>query len=138
MPNTKYAHTSVIMSGSDWTGGRVKAYLLEDAVFDADHTLLADVKAGATQANVTEIQNKSIGPGGAALGVSALFNVTPKGDEYQVVLAWDRGPGVPMPVLAFFDEDGDGGPIALQNNGTLIVRPENFDPATGLGTWFTF
>lgn len=138
MPNAKYDHTSVIISGNDWIKNRVRAFLLEGAVFDPAHTVLSDVKEGATQRNVTEIQNKSVGSGGAALGVSALFNVTPKGDAYQVVLVLDRGPTEPSPVLAFYDEDGEGSPIGLQNNGTLIVRPQDFDPATGLGTWFVF
>jgi hypothetical protein len=42
-----------------------------------------------------------------------------------------------MSVLAFYDEDELGDPLGLQSNGTFIVRPTDFDQATGVGTWFT-
>jgi hypothetical protein len=137
MANAKYDQTSTIMSGQDWVGGRIMAYLLEGAVYDKTHQTLNQAQAGAAQRNVTEILNRSVGSGGEALGRAAAFSVTPKGAPYQVILAWDRNQPE-MSVLAFYDEDDAGGPIGLQNNGTLIVRPENYDPAVGVGAWFVF
>jgi hypothetical protein len=137
MPNSKYDHTSTLMSGSQWVSARILAYLLEGATFDAADQTMADVKAGgAQQRNVTEIQNRSVGDGGAMQGLPAMFNVTPKGSPYQVVLAWDQNMG-DQSVLAYYDEDESGGDLGLQNNGTLVVRPTDFDQATGVGTWFT-
>ena len=136
MPNSKYDHTSSIIAGPGWMAGRIVAFLFEHAVFDKTDTLLSEVKSGgAVQRNVTEIQNRSVGENGEAFGLSALFNVTQKGSPYQMVLAWDRHES-DMAVLAFYDEDEGGEPIGLQNNGTLVVRPMDFDQATGLGTWF--
>ena len=137
MPNAKYDHTSTVITGEQWRGDRIRAYLFEGAVFDPAHTTLGQAREGAVQKNNTEIMSRSVGPAGEALGVSALFNVTPKGGPYQMVLAWDRG-GPDMTVLAFYDEDENGEEIALANNGSLIIRPKDFDPPTGLGTWFVF
>jgi hypothetical protein len=137
--NSKYDHTSTVLTGANWAGGRIFALLFENADFDSTHTTIDQVKSeGGVQRNIAQIPNRSVGPDGEALGVSAQFNVTPKGSPYQVVLAWDQGPGKEMAVLAFYDEDEAEGEIALQNNGTLIVRPMDFDPDTGLGTWFLF
>ena len=135
MANAKYDNTNQIMSANEWVGARVKAYLFEGASFDKTHTLLSQVRAGATQRNVTEIQNQAMGPDGAALGLPAMFNMTPKGSPYQVVLAWDQNQA-DMLVLAYYDEDELGDDLALLNNGTFIVRPSDFDQATGVGTWF--
>lgn len=137
MSNYKYAQTSTIMSGLDWLGGRIHAFLLSGAVYDKTDTLLSQVREGTTLKNVTEIQNRGVGGEGQALGSAAQFAVTQKGGPYQLILTWDKNQGDQL-VLAFCNEDGAGNPLALKNNGTLIVRPQDYDPATGLGTWFTF
>jgi hypothetical protein len=136
MSNTKYDHTSTIMSGSDWVRGRIVAYLFDGAVFVPTHKLLSEVRTGATQKNITEIQNRIVGDQGGLLGLPAQFTVTPKGTPYQMVIAWDLNQPEQQ-VLAFYDEDEAGGDIGLLNNGTLIVRPTDFDTATGRGTWLT-
>jgi hypothetical protein len=136
MANSKYDHTSTIMSGSEWPAARIMAYLFEGAVYDKAHKTLDEVRTGATQRNATEIQNRSMGENGECKGLPAVFSVTPKGDPYQVVLAWDHGTSV-MDVLAFYDEDEASEPLGLQNNGTFIVRPTDVDPVTLVGTWFS-
>ena len=74
--------------------------------------------------------------GTSLLGYPASFNGVAKEVEYQMVIAKDDGTGDPS-VLAFYDEDENGDPLLLQNNGTLIVRPqlvEGGEPPI-LGIW---
>ena len=137
MPNSKYDHTNVIMDGEDWAQGRILAYLYEGAVFDKGHKFLSEVREGAMQRGVTEVQNRSIGENGEAYGLPAMFNATAQGGPFQAVLAWDLNQDE-MQVIAFYDEDEDGGDLALQNNGTFILRPEDYDQAAGRGVWFSF
>lgn len=137
MSNYKYTQTSTLMSGPVWLGGRINAWLLSGAVYNKTHTLISQVRVGATLKNVTDIPNLGVGGEGQAFGSAAQFAVTPKGGPYQLILTWDQNLG-DQRVLIFCDEDGVGNPIALENNGTLIVRPQDYDPSTGLGTWFLF
>jgi len=138
MANARYDHTGVLMSGSDWVGARILAYLFAGATFDSTNKLLSEVQvAGVEQRNVTTIDNRSVGPNGEMMGIPAMFSVTAKGSPYQVVLTWDQGLVDDQYVLAYYDQDEVGDPLGLQNNGTLIVRPTDYDPATGVGTWFS-
>ena len=136
MANQKYDNLMPLMATGklNWATDPINAYLQSGATFDAAHTMLSET-GGAFVAYVPVAQ-RSVTPDGF-LGNPVSFNRIAKETEYQVVIAKDTGPGTDPLVIAFYDEDDDGGPLMLENNGTLIVRPvlvEGGDPPT-LGVW---
>jgi hypothetical protein len=136
MANQKYDNLMPLMATGklNWATDPINAYLQSGATFDAAHTKLSET-GGAPVAHVPVAQ-RSVTPAGF-LGNPVSFNRIAKDTAYQVVIAKDTGPGTDPLVIAFYDEDEEGGPLVLQNNGTLIVRPvlvEGAEPPT-LGIW---
>ena len=125
MANEKYAQVpSMAGSGQlNWRSDHIVALLMQGAVFDSAHThrnqlLTAQQKAAA------EIGSRQMGAGGEAMGLPAVFPRVAKNTPFQVVVVKDVGDANPM-LLAFYDEDDDAGPLEMNNNGTLIVRPSH-------------
>ena len=138
MSNAKYDNvTQMTASGElNWAGDLIRAVLCQGATFDASHKALTDVMTPPAQTITSMLVNgRSLGPNGEALGMAVSYPRTFKDIEYQVILVKDQG-RPEVPVVAFYDENEDGSPITLLNNGTLIVRPVGGDGITG--TWFTF
>jgi hypothetical protein len=139
MANQKYDNLTVMMTSGqlNWAGDSVVAILMQGVTFDA-----ADVKvedAGGTRMQVVPISQRSVAADGSLLGSAVSFNGMPKDTDFQMLIAKEFGPGLALGLIAFYDEDGDGQPLNLKNNGTLIVRPEQTLPAedTGQGSWVT-
>jgi hypothetical protein len=124
MANQKYNNLTVLMTtgGLNWPSDPIDAYLMKGAVYDATDVTLPDV--GASQVLRVPVGSRMVGSTGALLGAPVSFNRVPKDETFQVIIAKDRGPVGPPLVLAFYDEDNEDQPLTLQNNGTLIVRPE--------------
>lgn len=142
MANQKYDQV-VTMSGTgelNWAGDHILGLLTKGVAFTSAHTLLSEamVPAGASQISVSEIQSRSLGAEGEAMGLPAVYNKVPKETDYQMLLVKDIGTGDPL-LLAFYDENVNSDPLRLINNGTLIVRPVEIvgaDPPT-IGMWFS-
>ena len=136
MANQKYDNLTVLMASGpfNWAADPINAYLLQGATFDATDKTLTDV--GAQQVDHVPVPGRQVDSTGSLLGWPASFNRVVKDQEFQVVIAKDDGSGNPL-VLAYYDEDENGDPFILQNNGTLIVRPqlvEGGEPPI-LGVW---
>jgi hypothetical protein len=136
--NQKYDNLTVMMTTGpfNWVGNPINAYLMTGATFDTTDILLSDT--GGQVLLYVPVPGRAVGPTGALLGLPVSFNRVPKDEEFQVVLAKDEGATNSPHVIAFYDEDANGDPLLLQNNGTLIVRPELVeDPEAPpqLGVW---
>jgi hypothetical protein len=134
--NQKYDNLITLMTSGwfDWASDPINAYLQSGATFDVTHTKLSET--GGMLVAYVPVSNRVVGPEGL-LGNPVSFNGVPKDTEHQVIIAKETGPGADPLVLAFYDVDDQGGPLVLQNNGTLIVRPmlvAGADPPT-LGVW---
>ena len=136
MANAKYDNLTVLMTSGwfNWPGDAIVAVLCTDVVFDTTDKTVDD--AGGPRLQVVPITGRSVAPDGALLGRAVSFTNMPKDTEFQMLIAKDAGPGVPMELIAFYDT-GEDGPLELKNNGTLIVRPEAVQPTedTGAGVW---
>ena len=110
---------------------------MQGAVFDSAHTHLTELLTADAEV-VAEIGSRQMGAGGEALGLPAVFPRVAKDTPFQVLVVKDVGDANPM-LLAYYDEDDAAGPLEMNNNGTLIVRPATFPEASPpqLGIWFT-
>ena len=139
MANAKYDQVpSMAGSGQlNWRTDRIVALLAKSATFNAAHTRFSET--GGTQVAVSEIDGRSMGSAGEAIGLPASFPRIPKNQPYQVFVVKDVGDNNPM-LLAFYNVDTADGPVQMTNNGTLIVRPvqANIEPPMPptLGIWF--
>lgn len=139
MANDKYNNLTVMLANGqlNWSGDVIVANLVTGYTFDATDVTMQDV--GVPLIQTVPLIGRSVGEDGALLGRSISFNYVPKDVDHQVILAKDYGPGAQAKVIAFYNEDANGDPLRLKNNGTLIVRPQ--DPATlptpdtGAGVW---
>src|SRR5262245_2291086 len=134
MANARYDQTPIIVKNTDWISGRIIAFLVSGATFDSTDKKFSDLTC--QRVNVGEILGRSVGPNGEALGLPAVFNVTPRGGPYQVILCWDQAQP-DYDVLGFYDTDIDGNTLQLINNATYVYRAADAD-ASGIGTWFVF
>jgi len=139
MANAKYDNLMVLMTTGklNWAGDALVAFLMTGATYNAAHTTVTE--AGGTRMSVVPVPQRSVGPTGSLLGGAGSFSNMPKDTNFQVLIAKDTGPGTTPSLLAFYDVDGDAHALRLDNNGTLIVRPEQLLPAedTGQGSWVT-
>jgi hypothetical protein len=138
MANEKYNNLTVMMTTGpfNWVGNAINAYLMMGAVYDATDILLSDT--GGSVVLYVPVPGRAVGPTGALLGMPVSFNRVPKDEEFQVILAKEQGTTNPPLLISYYDEDANGDPLTLQNNGTLIVRPELVeDPESPpqLGVW---
>jgi hypothetical protein len=139
MANAKYAQVpSMAGSGQlNWRTDRIVALLTKNATFNTAHTRFSET--GGTQISVAEIEGRSMGTAGEAIGLPASFSRIAKNQPYQVLVVKDVGDNNPM-LIAFYNVDSTDGPVQMTNNGTLIVRPvqANVEPPLPptLGIWF--
>jgi hypothetical protein len=139
MANAKYDNLMVLMSTGklNWAGDAIVALLMTGATYNAAHTTVT--QAGGTRMSMVPVPQRSVDPSGSLLGGAVSFSNMPKDTNFQMIIAKDTGPGTTPTPLAFYDVDGDVHALRLDNNGTLIVRPEQLLPAedTGQGVWVT-
>ena len=126
MANQKYAQVpSMAGSGQlNWRSDHIVALLMEGASFNSAHTHLNNITPGQQRASA-EIPGRQMGDRGEALGLPAVFSRVVKDTPFQVIVVKDVGDNNPM-LLAFYDQDAEAGPLQMNNNGTLIVRPTDF------------
>ena len=137
MANQKYNNLSVLMASGpfNWVVDPINAYLMQNAIYDATDIRLGDTSG--IRIDHVPVQGRQVDATGSLLGLPVSYNRVTKDLTFQVIIAKDVGPGTQPLVLAFFDEDEDGEPLTLKNNGTLIVRPQLVEPdeAPLLGVW---
>lgn len=118
MANAKYSQVVDLLAAGklNWATNNIQAGLLEGATFNAAQRKLSEV--GQPVARVP-IQGRSVS-GNAFLGYAAAFPRVAAG-EYQVVVMQDTGSDPNL--LAWYDTDEGAGPLTIENEGTLVLRP---------------
>jgi len=144
MSNSNYAQVSTLLAQGKlhWQTDNISALLLTGASFDAADTTVADV--GGTSVGGGPVMGRALVEN-KALGQPVFFSEVTADSEYQVILVQNTGPNTAN-VLAFIDENFDGDPITVDRDGTLVVRPVEFDPEEApdgtvippqVGVWMT-
>jgi hypothetical protein len=127
MANQKYNQVVDLLATGrlNWRSSSILGYLCQDALFNADDKTVED--AGGSLLATTLIQGRMVAPGGLFLGYPAFFQNVPDGSDYQMLLVVDQGLQN-YTLLAYFDEDEEGGPLTIDHAGTFVLRPEMPDP----------
>ena len=95
--NQKYAQVPT-MAGSgqlNWRSDHIVALLMYGAGYVSTHSRLSDLNTGTQKASA-EIPSRSMGAGGEALGLPAVFPRVAKDSPYQVLVVKDVGDANPM------------------------------------------
>ena len=123
MANEKYSQvTDLLAQGRlNWEGHNIEACLVEGATFDEGHRRLSEI--GVPPVAKALIQGRTVAPGGECLGYSVFFPLAEVDVTYQVVVTQDIGNGDPN-LLVWYDTAEDGGPLEMENVGTLVIRPQ--------------
>jgi hypothetical protein len=142
MANAKYDYLTEMMASGrfNWTSDHIVAMLTKGVAYDATDQRLSDAlaQAGALHQATSEVTGRALASGNQAIGNPATFPTVAKLTDYQVLLVKDEGTGDPA-MVAFYDTSDVPGPVRIQNNGTLIVRPvDSGQVPPPAGVWLTF
>jgi hypothetical protein len=123
MANQKYNNLTTLLAtgGLNWVNDPINAYLMQNVTYDAADIKLGDT--GGTRVFHVPVQGRQV-DATKLIGLPVSFNRVAKDLTFQMIIGKETGPGSDPLVLAFFDEDEEGAPLTLKNNGTLIVRPQ--------------
>ena len=123
MANEKYSQvTDLLAQGKlNWPGHNIEACLVKGATFDENDTKLSELAAPVVAKAL--IQGRTVAPGGECLGYAVFFPTAEAEVVYQVVVTQNLGTGDPN-LLAWYDTAEDGGPLEMENTGTLVIRPQ--------------
>ena len=123
MANEKYGQvTDLLAQGRlSWEGDHIEACLVKGATFDQDHKKFSELGSAAV-AKAT-IQGRTVAPGGEWLGYAVFFPTAEAEVAYQVVVIQNLSDGDPS-LLVWYDTAEDGGPLEMENVGTLVIRPQ--------------
>ena len=120
---TKYSQVIDLLAQGklNWVGNNIEACLVTGATFDEDNKLLSEL--GTPTVAKTTIQGCTVAPGGECLGYSVFFPTAEAEVTYQVVVTQNLGTGESN-LLVWYDTAEDGGPLEMENTGTLVIRPQ--------------
>ena len=118
MANSKYSQVIDLLAAGrlNWANNNIQAGLLRGATFDGSQKKLSQVGQPVAR---EQIQGRSVAAG-AFLGYAVAFPRVAAG-EYQVVVMQDNGSDPDL--LAWYDTDETDGPLTIENEGTLVIRP---------------
>lgn len=124
----------------DWPRAIVYGLLVEGAEFDATHTRLDDLRVTVQKRETLRGKSIFFADNGEYLaGLPIAFTWVKANTPYQVVLTWDDGRTEWL--LGFYDEDADGNPLQVAQQGSLIVRPvipeDGTNPIPDYGLWLS-
>ena len=141
MTNLNYDQVpNLVMTGDlDWGSDHIQAHLVKGVVFDGTQQRLSEIMTDTTalRLQTTDVQGRSMDDNGRAMGLPVTFPRVDSNTTYQMLLVKDDGSGDDV-LVAFYDEDENGGSLQVLNGGTMIVRPTLLpegDPPT-VGIWF--
>jgi hypothetical protein len=125
MSNSNYAQVSSLLAQGklNWATDNISMARLVGGTFNAAHKLLSEV--GGTLAGTALINGRALVENNA-LGQPVVFPESVADTEYQMVIVQMTGPTTSN-LLAWIDENEAGDPITVERDGSLIVRPVEFD-----------
>lgn len=125
MANEKYSQvTDLLAQGKlNWEGHNIEACLVTGATFDEDNRKFSELDSPVVAKAM--IQGRVVAPGGECLGYSVFFPTAEAEVPYQVVVIQNLGNGDgESSLLVWYDTAEDGGPLEMENVGTLVIRPQ--------------
>ena len=123
MANAKYNQVTQLLAQGrlNWPSNLIEACLVTGVTFNGNHKTLSQL--GTSVVSKAWIQGRTVAPNGECLGYSVLFPTAEADVPYQVVVTQDLGNGDPD-VLIWYDTAEGGGPLEMENTGTLVIRPQ--------------